>query len=328
MFPSLSHRPRRSTFLLLLAFALAALSIAPVPARAAQSTIDADLLDQCRERSWQLYTVDIGGLQREALWRAPRGAWNGGAIIVLHGGGGSAAHFCAGPELVRPQIEFADLALGSGYAVIALEATNDLVTDASGNVCGKRFDFSVQERPNLDLPFIAHILREMIPAQRPAGSSEAVFLTGLSTGGYMTITAARAFADELSGFAPIAAGDPNQTQQLCDETLSPRQSAKGILVDLHSQRNITSRDACGATGPVPPVARTSRAIAFRQFHYRNDAIVDISCMHKATRALIDAGFWGEEPYINPRGLVRQVRFHLWRSDYNAPLIDFFNRHQD
>lgn len=51
----------------------------------------------------------------------------------------------------------------------------------------------MRNRPNLDLAFVDDVLREVIPRLRPAGSRTEVFLTRLSSGGYMTTRTATHF---------------------------------------------------------------------------------------------------------------------------------------
>lgn len=46
---------------------------------------------QCMAKGWQRVAVQISGVPRELLWKAPSGPWLKGTIIVLHGGGGQ--HF-------------------------------------------------------------------------------------------------------------------------------------------------------------------------------------------------------------------------------------------
>jgi poly(3-hydroxybutyrate) depolymerase len=295
---------------------------------AAEAEADSRLERACLRAGWQKVTVRVAGLERRVLWKAPRDRWRG-AVLVLHGGGGDAAHFCAGGRLVRPQIEFAELAVERGFAVFALDATTDEVTDAEGRPCGKRFDFSVLQRPNLDLPFIERVVTEVVPARRPAGSGSAVFLTGLSTGGYMTIRAATTFADRITAFAPVSAGDPYGTDPVCDTRLSSRESAKGVLRDRETGKEITAANACAARSyprenPWPPVRGVAKP-AFKQFQHADDGIVDISCMRKATR-LLEANGYPNAGALVIGGSGRKSAFkHLWLKEYNEPLVEFFIR---
>ncbi len=282
---------------------------------------------RCIRDGWQKISLDVAGRQRSLLYKGPEGKWQKGVIMVLHGGGGEAAQFCSGWRMVKPQIAFTEMALARGFAVIVLESTDDVVTDAQGRVCGKRFDFSVLERPNIDLPYIGQVLDDVIPSKRPAGSSQAVFMTGLSTGGYMTIRAATYFADRITAFAPVSAGDPYGTDPICDTSLSRRKSAKGILVDRETNAQIIEDDACeapsypgesawpGADGRTKPV--------FKQFQDASDGIVDLSCMKKAGKMLVKEGYVDSGAYIIPASGKKDVFKHLWQDAYNEPILDFF-----
>lgn len=282
---------------------------------------------KCARNGWHQYVVNIAGIQRQVLWNAPAGGWPNGAILVLHGGGGEAAHFCSGGLLVRPQIHFAEMALERGFAVFALDATTDVVTDAGGRICGKRFDFSVLNRPNVDLPYIEHILSELVPKSRPAGSNPAVFMTGLSTGGYMTIRASTHFADRITAFAPISAGDPYGTDTNCDTSLSKRKSAKGILMDRETGTEIIHDNACLS----PSYARESRWDSpgpgarppVKQFHHRLDGIVDMTCMLKANTMLREQGYPDAGVFLIEGRRRKSPLNHLWKDDYNEPLLNFF-----
>jgi poly(3-hydroxybutyrate) depolymerase len=287
---------------------------------------DSPLEQSCVRKGWQTVLLQAAGLERRVLWKGPRDGWNNGVILVLHGGGGQADHFCVGGKLVQPQIQFAELALARGFAVFALDATTDRVTDAERRVCGKRFDFSVLNRSNIDLPYIEKIISETVPAKRPLGSNPAIFVTGLSTGGYMTARVAAELGDKVTAFAPVSAGDPYGTDTICDTTLSARTSAKGILVDRETGMQIVNDGACASLAVTRearwPPAKGHRP-PFKQFHDEADGIVDISCMRKATAMLASNGFPGDPPYVIPGTGRKDPLRHLWQKDYNAPLLDFF-----
>lgn len=220
------------------------------------------------------------------------------------------------------------MALARGFAVIVLDSTTDEVTDAQGRVCGKRFDFSVLNRPNIDLPYIGQVLDSIIPSRRPPGSSQAVFITGLSTGGYMTIRAATYFDNQITAFAPISAGDPFGTDTICDTSLSKRKSAKGILVDRETSKQIIENGSCEA--PSYPneskwqSANPQKKPAFKQFQDASDGIVDLSCMKKAGTMLAKQGYRDRGAFIIPSSGKKDVFKHLWQDAYNEPILDFFD----
>jgi poly(3-hydroxybutyrate) depolymerase len=140
---------------------------------------------QCIQSGWQRLVLNISGLPRILLWKAPESLWTKGAIIVLHGGGGSYFQFCvANVRFLEPQVKFTELALAEGFAVFLLNSSNKL-TDNEGRSCGKVWDDEVRNRPNLDLPFIGEVIRVEIPKLRPQGSRKEIFMTGFSAGGYI-----------------------------------------------------------------------------------------------------------------------------------------------
>lgn len=281
----------------------------------------------CLADGWTLVARVIAGQTRKVLWKGPAGPWTRGAILVLHGGGGQADHFCTGGALVQPQIAFAREAVVRGFAVFVLDATTNVVTDSVGRPCGKRFDFSVLQRTNVDLPYVEWIAKELIPSRRPTGSRVERFITGLSTGGYMTTRAATHFDDTFTAFAPLSAGDPYGTDTLCDPALSPRDSAVGILVDRETRKQIIEDEACAAmTFPNespwsttrPPVKPT-----VKQFHDEKDGIVDVSCMRKLQTQLQLNGYPSAPAFLLQPAGPKNALLHLWRTSYNAPLLDFF-----
>ena len=291
-----------------------------------QGHSDNRLERSCIEDGWQRVNLQVAGNERRVLWKGPRDNWKNGAILVLHGGGGQADHFCAGGRLVQPQIQFAEMALARGFADFALDATTDKVTDSEGRACGKRFDFSVLSRPNVDLPYVDKIISEIVPAKRPKGSNPSIFVTGLSTGGYMTTRVGIELGDKIAAFAPVSAGDPYGTDTSCDTSLSERTTAKGILVDRTTRKEIVNDGACAssaATGEAKWPAAKGRRPPFKQFQNEADGIVDISCMRKATAMLESNGFPADQPYVIPKQGRNDPFKHLWLEDYNAPLLDFF-----
>ncbi len=275
----------------------------------------------CLQAGWKHLSVKVGGLQRAVLWKRPRGKWKQGAIVVLHGGGGSHHQFCSGEKNLEAQVDFAEDAIKEGFAVFLLDSTNDRVTDRKGRQCGKRFDFSVLERKNIDLPFIGKVVKNIIPQLRPGRSSKAIFLTGFSTGGFMAMRAATHFNNKVTAFAPVAAGDPYGTRTLCNVNLSGRKVAKGVLIDLETNKSLTTKAACRSKA-FPnekswPKSRGSSKPAFKQFHNKNDTIIDFSCMEKAKILLEQHGYKNHGKYMI------DTSKHSWEYEYNDEIIEFF-----
>ena len=316
-------RLSRSAAVIAFALSLAALIATVSPWAHAQTAAQES---QCMALGWQRTLVNIAGLERRLLWKRPPGTWSKGAIIVLHGGGGDHFNWCvANANLIAAQVRFSELALAEGFAVFLLDSS-DRVTDQQGRVCGKVWDDEVRERANLDLPFIEHVLRVTIPAARPAGSRPEIFMTGLSSGGYMTLRAATRFGDLVTAFAPTSSGDPYGWHRICDPSLSSRERVFGVGFDNETNKQITEPNACAAAmyareKPWDSASPSSRPL-FRIFHHENDGINDFSCAEKAMTQLRLHGY-PEAPAFVLRGGQRSLANHLWRDDYNRPMLDFF-----
>lgn len=281
--------------------------------------------DQCIAAGWRRELLRTVGSQRQVLWKAPAGPWSRGAIVVLHGGGGSYTNFCvANAALIAAQVRFTDAALARGYAVF-LADSSDRVTDREGRLCGKVWDDEVRERGNLDLPFLEQLLRERIPALRPTGSHAALFMTGLSSGGFMTVRAATSIGELISAFAPVAAGDPYGWTRDCTPLLTDRVNVFGHAVDNETRRPISHIGACIAAAypnerPWGGSALTRRP--YRIFHHVQDGVLDRSCVDKLQTQLAARGYAATAPYMLDGGR-RSVSAHHWQEGYNAPLLDYF-----
>lgn len=281
---------------------------------------------QCIARGWQRVAMQAAGVPRKLLWKAPAGAWSRGAIVVLHGGGGRHFQWCtANSPLVAPQVRFSERAVAEGYAVFLLDSS-DRVTDREGRICGKVWDDEVRERPNLDLPLIGQVLRELMPRLRPAGSRTEVFLTGLSSGGYMTVRAATHFDDLVTAFAPVSSGDPYGWHRVCEPGLSARKTVQGAGYDNETGKQIIERDACLADhhpNEQPwDSTRPATKPAFRVFHHEMDGINDRSCADKVSRLLRLHGYPGEADFVL-RGGRRSLANHLWQDEYSGAVLAFF-----
>jgi poly(3-hydroxybutyrate) depolymerase len=285
-------------------------------------------LRQCLAAGWQRLVLPIAGLQRQALWKAPAGpAWSRGAIVVLHGGGGAHTNFCvANVPLIAAQVSFSERALAMGFAVFVLDSS-DQVTDNEGRLCGKVWDDEVRARPNLDLPFIERIVVGEIPALRAPGSSTAVFLTGLSSGGFMTVRAATHLGARVTAFAPVAAGDPYGWIRDCTRRAGDRALVAGFGMDLETRSPIPRAGSCEAAqypNERPWDGATAQAKPpFRIVHHAQDGIVDRSCVDKLRRQLQAHGYAEGAPPIRLDGGERRLGAHFWQLAYNEPLLDWF-----
>lgn len=282
---------------------------------------------QCQAAGWQREVVVVAGRARLVLWKAPAGgAWRQGAIVVMHGGGGTHTNFCvANVALIAPQVRFTDQALAEGFAVFLLDSS-DQVLDPVGRLCGKIWDDPVNPRENLDLPFIDQVLGALLPARRPAGSRGEVFLTGLSSGGFMALRAASRFGDRIAALAPVSAGDPYGWVRDCAPLPTDRTNVFGVGRDADTGRTMSEPGACAAPvfareqpwdtspgGVRPPV---------RQFHHEADGILDRSCVQRATAQMAANGFRPQAPF-ELSGPPRDAAWHYWLDDYNTPILRFF-----
>jgi poly(3-hydroxybutyrate) depolymerase len=281
---------------------------------------------QCMARGWQRVVLDVAELPRVLLWQAPARAWSKGAIIVLHGGGGQHYQWCvANAPIIAPQVAFSELALTQGFAVFLLNSS-DRVTDTEGRLCGKVWDDEVRSRSNLDLPFLGDVIDVVIPRLRPEGSHPEVFLTGLSSGGYMTVRAATHFDDRVTAFAPVSSGDPYGWHRICQAGLTPRTTVHGIGLDNETGKHIIEPGACRSDSysrekpwdSAHPVVKP----AFRIFHHEMDGINDLSCTQKVDLLLRQHGYRGAPEFLL-RGGSRSLANHLWQDEYNRPILDFF-----
>ncbi len=281
---------------------------------------------QCTARGWRRVAMTVDGVPRELLWNAPDGSWSKGAMIVLHGGGGEHFQWCvANAPVVAAQVRFSELAVADGFAVFLLNSTSR-ITDNEGRLCGKVWDDEVRNRSNLDLPFIGAVIRELFPRVRPARSRSEVFITGLSSGGYMTTRAATHFDNLVTAFAPVSSGDPYGWHRRCEVGATARKTVHGAGFDNETARQITERDACRAEAyPNEKPWDSSRPQtkpAFRVFRHEEDGINDQSCSQKVSKQLRQHGYRGAPDFVLQGGR-RGVENHLWLDAYNRPILDYF-----
>ncbi|WP_405182823.1 hypothetical protein OG225_18370 [Nocardia sp. NBC_01377] len=281
---------------------------------------------RCVDHRWRSVVVDVSSKPREVLWKAPARSWPKGVIIVMHGGGGEHVQWCGSNfGSAAAQVRFSELAVEEGFAVFLLNSSSE-VSDSQGRVCGKVWDDEVRDRPNLDLPFIEQVVQQIIPPLRPAGSEGAIFLTGLSSGGYMTVRAATHFNALVTAFAPVSSGDPYGWHRICEPGLTPRRKVEGAGYDNETGKQITERNSClSQSYPNETVwddGQKPSKPTFRLFHHEMDGINDVSCAEKVARQLRAHGYPGEPDFLL-RGARRSLANHLWQDEYNRPVLDFF-----
>ena len=290
----------------------------------------------CNRKGWKKESIRVNGIVREFYWKAPP-VWNHGAIITLHGGGGTDANFCSSlPKLTffwisdilrgEPVQEFAEMAIDQGFAVFSIDSSYNRATDPKGRPIGKRWDcVDTKGRENIDLPFIKQMITDTIPNLRPTDSSSAIFLTGISNGGFTTILAATRFAEHIDAFAPVSAGDPYATYlDMNTHPKKERECAPGVFRDSETRIMIHIQNACSSeislvTDPLP---QNVKRPPFKQFHHEGDGACDISCMRKVRKRLISWGYKDHGSVILHNG-KRNIENHFWQREYSQEIIDFF-----
>lgn len=289
---------------------------------------------KCVDLGWKRVVKKIDDIDHELFWKGPTDAWKG-SVIVLHGGGSDYTQWCYQSNRVsKPQVDFSNVAISHGFGVFLIDSTTDVVTDAKGLPCGKRFDATIVDNrsQNVDLSFIEYVIKNIIPSSRPQNSNTGIFIVGHSSGGYMAIRAGTHFDGLVTAFAPVAAGDPYGTYFDCNTALSPRQSAKGAGFDRETNKEIIRVNSCVSESyphertweTMNPVEKPS----FKTFHNEDDGIADLSCSTKVVHMLREHGYQDEGSFIVPSQGERGVLAHLWMGVYNLPIIQFFEKHAE
>jgi poly(3-hydroxybutyrate) depolymerase len=277
-------------------------------------------------RGWKRIELQVSGVERELLWKAPEGRRPKGAILVLHGGGGHHFQWCvANHPVVGPQVRFSEMAVAEGYAVLLLESS-DRITDREGRLCGKVWDDEVRNRPNLDLPFIGTVIRDYVPRLFPPNGKGDIFITGLSSGGYMTVRASTHFDNLITAFAAVSSGDPYGWHRVCEAGTTQRSTVHGGGFDNETGKQITEVGACAAETHAHEQpwdsAKPGVKPAFRVFRHHEDGVNDRSCNEKISKLLRRNGYPAQPDFVLYGG-KRSVANHLWLDDYNRPILDFF-----
>ncbi len=286
--------------------------------------------NQCLEKEWQKAIINVNGLPRKILWKGPKESWKNGAIIALHGGGGTYSNFCANIRIGKPMIEFSDLAISEGFAIFSLDSEEGFLRDANGCSCGKRWlSMAEDNKSNPDLFFIEKVITEIIPGLRQANSAKDIFITGISNGGFMTVLAAAYFDDKISAFAPVSAGDPYGIYVDCAEGSAFRHTP-GKLIDSETNKPINENDACKADSYPHEkkwkIANSEKKPFFKLFYHEGDGVDNTSCKKKVKRLLVEHGYKDDGSFVikDDSGKTR-VSNHFWQKEYNQPLIEFFTK---
>lgn len=285
--------------------------------------------NQCIQNGWKKVEILVDGVSRKILWKGPNHNWNKGAIIALHGGGGTYSNFCANIKIGRPMIEFSDMVIREGFSIFSLESSEGLLRDKQGESCGKRWvSLGGNEHTNPDLVFIGKVINDVIPGLRPATSSKSIFMTGISNGGFMTVLAANYYSHKISAFAPVSAGDPYGIYVDCSQG-SVFRHTPGKFIDKETNKPINEKGACYS-----PKTRNEntwvtfhsakKRIPFKLFYHLGDSIDDTSCKHKLELLLEKNGYSNDGSFVlGDASSFRWPLNHFWMKEYNKPLTNFF-----
>jgi hypothetical protein len=63
---------------------------------------------------------------------------------------------------------------------------------------------------------------------------------------------------------------------------------------------------------------------FMQFHHRDDAGVNITCMEKAQELLVEHGYADRGTFLLGDGTNPSLEAHFWQPEYTQPILDFFD----
>jgi hypothetical protein len=146
----------------------------------------------------------------------------------------------------------------------------------------------------------------------------------------MTILAATYFADKITAFASVSAGDPYGTYVDCSSNPAHRQNAPGLFLDRETNKPISETNACAAKNFIHekkwPEIDIEEKPPFKQFHHQTDGVCDISCMEKVRQQLVKHGYRDEGSFILKDTGRKRVLNHFWVKQYNQPLIKFFKKY--
>jgi hypothetical protein len=290
--------------------------------------------EECEERGWsqRLLDTQVGNtiVKRKLLFKAPAddAPWKG-AILILHGGGSNYTAWCAGTA--NGSNYYGSQAVGAGFGVFLLDST-DIVSDREGAMCGKVWDDKVIDRDNYDLPYIESVITAVVPEFRPDGSDEGIFVSGFSSGGYMTIRASSHFNHLVTAFAPVGSGSPYGWYRDCSQE-SGRDLVAGIGLDIDTDKQIVEVGACGPIFYDPEATYPNEVKwddggadskpPFLKLHHFYDAIADVSCHTRARHQLLANGYPGEQFVLAPEGATRHYFHHTFNGAYTPEILNFF-----
>jgi len=282
---------------------------------------------------WNQVIETVEDIERKLFWKHPTGTtWTQGAVIVMHGGGGSYTNFAIDQYVITAaEYEFCILALAQGFSVFILDSSFN-ITDANGYWIGKIWDEEKLVRPNVDIPFLEYVIDTLMPSVRPVSSRPEIFLAGHSSGGFMAVRAMSNFGYTIRGAALISSGDPYGTYR--DGTnRGTRQLVGGDHKDIDTDNELSVENGSG----VYPATTTGELVwdtppgdvkpPFRVYHSILDGINDMSAAERiiALAYLANGYPKGAPSFLIDDGGERSVLQHLWVGAYSQPILNWFKR---
>jgi polyhydroxybutyrate depolymerase len=144
--------------------------------------------------------IRIDGIRRSYLVEAPKGPGPFPVVVLLHGGTGDA-------EQVWRQTSLPTLARSDGFIIVAPNGLNKHWNDGRGTTLG-----GVASKAD-DVGFLKRVIADVIA--KDGGNPKAVFMMGVSNGGFMTMHFACQSGSLLRAASYIASTLPNAEEANC-----------------------------------------------------------------------------------------------------------------
>jgi len=145
-------------------------------------------------------TLDFDGLHRRYLIQAPSGNGPFPVVILLHGGTQNAEH-------IWRQTSFPTLARRDGFILVAPDGINGHWNDGRGSTLGGGVSTAD------DVGFLSAVIADVLRSSH--GDANAVFMTGVSNGGLMTMRFACERADLLHAAGNVISDLPVALRASC-----------------------------------------------------------------------------------------------------------------